>query len=194
MKLSRRALRRWGRISGGLLVTLLALGGLYRLGRAVTPVTGAPLPPLYAPAVRQTETYRRQARAWLAALQARDAGLVALVAAAQPMDVYALANTGQQELQAAAEVSQAISRTYPPAALVSLRDSLQAAADAYLEAAFAVNRWVGEPTEDTYLAALETLRLARTCAARAAGNPWLDSPAGPPPAPPAPERLNGWQP
>ena len=84
--------------------------------------------------------------------------------------------------------------TYPPAALVSLRDSLQAAADAYLEAAFAVNRWVGEPTAASYLAALEALRLARAAQAGVADTPWLQAQAGRPLSlEPAPEVTDGWR-
>ncbi len=198
MKISRRLLRRVGRVVCSLALGGLGSWGLYQLGRSVTPPSSALVPGIYAPAVRQTETYRRQAQTWLQASYTLDAELLALVTTTHAADVYALSNAAQQALQTAADLSQAISLAYPPAALVSLRDSLQTTADTYLEAAFAVNTWVGEPTEDNYLAALEALRLARAAQASVAANPWVQTTAAPgtvvaPLNPVNPEVPDGWQ-
>jgi hypothetical protein len=183
MRISRHTLRRWaarGCASLGLL--LLATVGLYRLGVRVTP-PGAARPPIYAPAVRRTESYRRQAARWLAALQALDADLVAVLT--QPhADVYAQARQAQALLDATVRLSQDVALTYPPASLVGLRDALQLAADSTLDAAAHLNRWVSEPTPARYAAVLEALRVARSDRAVVEANPWLaadiPSPTGTP--------------
>ncbi len=180
VRLSRRRVRRWGR-GGAIAVALLgATLGFYHLGRAVTP-PAAGQPVIYSPAVRRTEDYRRQAQAWLAALSALDAELVTLLHA-ESRDIYALAEDAQRALDAAVALDQAVLLTYPPASMASLHAGLQSAADGYLDAAIALNHWVGEPTATLYVGTLEALRTARAAQAVVAANPWL-SEATPAPAP-----------
>ncbi len=176
IRLSRRKLRRWLRWPLGILGGLCCLLGPYALGRQISP---APLPdgrvPIYSPSVRRTESYRREAHRWLEALQTLDARLVAALRT-DAGDVYALSQQGQSTLDQAAGISQEITLVYPPASLVALRDALQLTADGYLQAAVALNRWVGEPTPETQGAALEALRQARLLLAQAAANPRLQGP------------------
>jgi hypothetical protein len=186
LKLSRRTLKRVAR-STALVAGVLGLcAGLYRLGRQVTPAAGADRPVIYSPAVRRTEAYRRKAAHWLDALRALDAALVGIVTADQG-DVYALAEGAGDTLDAALRLNQGIGLVYPPASLVSLQRGLQESADLYLEAALAVNLWVGEPTHETYLAALEALRVARHTRTAVEANPWLAAtPSASPVATPTP--------
>lgn len=197
MKISRRYLKIAGQVLLGLVVLLGVSGGLYQLGLAVTPITTGGQPVIYSPAVRQTEIYRRQAQQRVGSLQTLDAQLVAVLTGAE--DVYALSNAAQTCLQTAVELDKVISLTYPPAALVSLQDGLLNAADQYLAAAVMVNRWVGEPTQENYLGALEAIRLARASRSVVEINPWLQcTPVTPtemnvvPPAPAVEENPNGW--
>lgn len=173
LTVSRRTVRRIGRGLLGLLFLAGSLVGLYYLGRAVTPpsATGA-LPAIYSPSVQRTEQYRRQVTDWLIALQALDREIVTLLTGNR-LDMYAIATRAQTQLEAAEQLSQAISLTYPPASLTSLRDALQAAADQYWTAAVQLNRWVGEPTEASYLDILEMVRIGRTLRAQVEQNPWL---------------------
>jgi hypothetical protein len=173
IRLSRRILKRVGKISGIISLVLAASLGLHTLGRAVTPVPEADrLPVLYAPAVRRTEQYRRQAQAYLADMVALDRVLAQVVR--QPeRDVYALSRTAETGLRTAGRLDQAVSLDYPPSTLVSLQGGLQTATTGYLEAAMAINTWVGEPTEEHYLTALEALRLARMAYQTVEANPWL---------------------
>ncbi len=197
MKISRRYLRYVGKV---LLILIALFGiswGLYQLGLAVTPITGEQ-PVIYSPSVRQTESYRRQAQQQVEDLQVLDTQLVAVLTSAE--DVYALSNAAQDCLSIAADLAKIISLTYPPAALVSLQDGLLNAADQYLAAAIMVNRWVGEPTQENYLSALETIRLARASRSVVETNPWLQrvpttetqQPAAPLPVPTFEENPNGW--
>ncbi len=198
MRVSRQALRRWLRIIGSALVTGLILGGVYQLGRAVTPGSAGEFPMLYSRSVRATEQYRVRSRTWMTQAQEIDRGLVTVLTNPRA-DVYALSRAAQEELEAALALAQEISLSYPPPALASLRDGVQETADLYLEAAFAVSRWVGEPTEAQYLTALEALRLARATAAVVATNPWLQvrPPVGDSwpgiPSPVPKEAEDGWQ-
>lgn len=169
IRVSKRFLRRLVVIPPALALLALAVWGLFLLGVRVTP-PGAPV--IYAPAVRRTETYRQKAQTWLAEMQAVDGELARLLSA-PPADVYDLSQEAQSVLDDAADLSQAVSLIYPPAGLVSLRDGLQAAADAYLAAAVQLNLWVGEPVEAGYLDTLESIRLARAASATLAANPWL---------------------
>jgi predicted negative regulator of RcsB-dependent stress response len=109
---------------------------------------------------------------YLAELSKLDQLLVSIVQNPNE-DVYTLSKKAEDALQIAAQVDQAVSLSYPPSALVSLRDSLQAATTGYLDAAVFVNAWVGQPTEQNYLTALEALRLARMAYQNAQTNPWL---------------------
>lgn len=173
IRLSRRILKRVGKISGMLSLVLAASLGLHTLGRAVTPVPEADqLPVLYAPAVRRTEQYRRQAQAYLADLVEIDRVLAQVVRHPE-RDVYALSRTAEVGLRTARRVDQAVSLDYPPSTLVSLQRGLQTATTGYLEAAITINTWVGEPTEEHYLTALEALRLARMAYQTVEANPWL---------------------
>lgn len=199
LRLSRRRLK--------LLIWLLAVSGViagpYVLGRQVSPPTAGAPPPIYSLALRRTETYRRAAQGWLAALGGLDqAAVVALQTDAS--DVYALSQQAQGLLARATRLEQQVALTYPPVSLVSLRDQVQLAADAYLQAALAISRWVGEPMASPYTAALEAMRVARSARIQAAQNPWLQAsaavPVNPDPAllpvtavsgTPVPE-LSGW--
>jgi hypothetical protein len=154
-------------------LVLAASLGLHTLGRAVTPVPEADqLPVLYAPAVRRTEQYRRQAQNYLTDLAALDRVLAQVVRHPE-RDVYALSRTAETGLRTAGRLDQAVSLDYPPSTLVSLQRGLQTATTGYLEAAMAINTWVGEPTERHYLTALEALRLARMAYQTVEANPWL---------------------
>ncbi len=197
MKISRRYLKIAGQGLLGLVVLLGVSGGLYQLGLVVTPITTGGVPVIYSPSVRQTENYRRQAQRRVEDLRVLDVQLVEVLTSAE--DVYTLSHAAQTCLQTAVELDKVISLTYPPAALVSLQDGLLNAADQYLVAAIAVNRWVGEPTQENYLSALETIRLARASRSVVETNPWLQrSPVTPtemhvvPPAPASEENPNGW--
>ncbi len=179
IRLSRRKLRRWLRWSLGLLVLVAGLWGPYALGRQISPAPGVDGQiPLYSPSVRRTERYRRQAQRWLDTLHTLDAQLVAALRT-DAGDVYGLSRQGQTALDRAADLSQDIALTYPPASLVTLRDALQLTADRYLETAVALNRWIGEPTPANQTVALESLRQARTLLLQAAANPRLQEPTGP---------------
>jgi hypothetical protein len=179
LTLSRRTLRRVARGAGIAVGCVVLFVGLYLLGRQVTPA-GATRPVIYSPSVRRTEGYRRRARAWLGQLSALDEELVA-VATSNRVDVYALSEAGNVSLDKALRLSQAVSLVYPPASLVSLQNGLQEAADLYLDAAVAVNLWVGEPTPESYFASLEAIRLARHTRTAVEANPWLAAPAEPSP-------------
>jgi hypothetical protein len=61
-------------------------------------------------------------------------------------DVYALSRTAETGLRTAGRLDQAVSLDYPPSTLVSLQRGLQTATTGYLEAAMAINTWMGEPT------------------------------------------------
>ncbi len=184
LRLSRRSLRRARTF---LTVTALLAAfsvGLHTLGRQVTPppAPGAH-PVLYAPTVRRTERYRRQAHAYLEELAALDALLLDVVQ--QPGgDLYRLSRAAEQALRHAARLEQAVSLDYPPSTLVSLRDSLQLVTTGYLDAALTVNNWVGEPTPTRYETALEALRRARLAYRQAEANPRLQ---GVPPPDPRPD-------
>lgn len=152
--------------------------GLHALGRAVTPAPGErTLPVTYSPSVRRTEQYRRRAQAYLVDLVALDAWLANVVQNPDG-DVYELSKTAEKSLRIAGRLDQAVSLDYPPSALVSLQRGLQTATTGYLEAAIMINTWVGEPTAEHYLTALEALRLARMAYQNVQANPWLErSPA-----------------
>jgi hypothetical protein len=174
IRVSRRVLRRTGRILmiGGLVIAVSL--GLHALGRAVTPAPGENrLPVTYSPSVRRTEQYRRRAQAYLVDLAALD-GWLANVVQNPAGDVYELSKTAEKSLRIAGRLDQAVSLDYPPSALVSLQRGLQTATTGYLEAAVAINTWVGEPTEAHYLTALEALRLARMAYQHVQANPWLE--------------------
>ena len=176
MKISRSRLRHWGKIVGKVLLGIAILSGvslgLYHLGLVVTPIAGTGAQPvIYSPSVRQTENYRRQAQQQVADLQDLDAQLVTVLTSAE--DIYVLSKAAQGCLETAADLDKVISLTYPPTALVSLQDGLLNAADQYLVAAIAVNHWVGSPTQENYLGALETIRLARAGRSVVETNPWL---------------------
>jgi hypothetical protein len=143
------------------------------MGRTVTPAAPPQnLPIIYAPAVHRAEQYRRQAVGYLAELSELDQLLVSIVQNSNE-DVYTLSKKAEDALQIAAQLDQAVSLSYLPSALVSLRDSLQTTTTGYLDAAVFVNAWVGQPTEQNYLDALEALRLARMACQNTQVNPWL---------------------
>ena len=197
----RRFLGRAARVGALLLVLLLSGWGLVRLGQAVTPTPPPGARPVwYTPAVRRTAAYRRQAVAWMAAWTALDGELVAVLHL--DGEVYAQARAAQRLLERLERLDQEVLLTYPPAALVSLRDEVQVVSGQYLLAAVALNRWVGAPTEAHYWEMLEQIRLARWVHAAVAANAWLQleqaapaplaSPLRPPEALPVEEVPDGW--
>lgn len=191
MKIKRAALPRLRR---GALLTLLTVAltvGLYHVGRVVTPATSGADVPIYALTVRQTETYRRQAQRWLTQLQTLDAGLLAVLTTSQN-NLYTQSHLAQQHEAQALALTQQVSLAYPPPALVSLHAGLQETAEVYLAATYAVNRWIGEPTEAQYLAALESLRLARAAYAVVAANPWVQAAPAPTPFGGVHDYRDGW--
>lgn len=168
--------RRWRRLLGGLVLAGLLMGP-YLVGRQVSPpaLPGQP-PPVYSPALRRTENYRRTVHRWLARQRTLDS---ALVTALREPDLYALTQAAQRLLTQTDQLSQQVALTYPPASLVALRDQVQQAADGYYQAALALNHWVGEPTAATSTAVLEAVRGARAARVQAEHHPWLaTTPAG----------------
>ena len=174
IRLSRRTLKR---VAKSLFVFLLVGGasfGLYSLGEAVTPTPSTGYRPvIYTLSVRRTEQYRRQAQAYLLDLAELD-GALAQMLSNPHQDVYDLSEAAEANLRTAGRLDQTVNLDYPPSALVSLKRGLQIATTGYLEAALAMNTWVGEPTEEHYRQALEALRVARMAYGNVQANPWLN--------------------
>lgn len=190
MQIRRKTIHRVALLLGAIAVML----GLYALGRAVTPVTGDGVLPVYAPVVQRTETYRRQAQRWLTHMQDLDGQLLAALTGNQ-RDLYTQVQRVQQHEAYAELLVQQLELAAPPPALMGAHSGLQNAGALYLEATYAVNRWINEPGETQYLAALEALRLARAAHALAAAHPWLAQSSATPAVTPAvtPATTNaGW--
>jgi hypothetical protein len=178
IRLSRRTLKRVAKILLIVLSVGIASFGLFSLGQMVTPTPSTGYRPvIYTLSVRRTEQYRRQTQAYLDDLAELDSALAHILSNPNH-NVYDLSEAAEANLRTAGRLDQAVNLDYPPSALVSLKRGLQTAATGYLEAALAINAWVGEPTEEHYRQALEALRLARMAYGNVQANPWLDrSPA-----------------
>jgi len=168
IKLSRRALRRWG-CALALPATTIFLA---LLGRSVTPRDASGEPLLLSPSLRATLGYQATARAWVRDYHALDAGLEALLAQ-DDGDIYRQAQAAGDDLDRALRLAQDVELRRAPAALASLQSALSAASLAYLEAARAAAEWVGAPTPEQAQVAQDALGAARELLAQVEANRWL---------------------
>lgn len=172
LRISRRTLR----ILTGTAVALVAVGGLYGWGTAVTPRDAEGNPLLLSPSLRAAEQYRRRATRWAEQMATIDEGLTALLSeeeAADPAGLYAQSEEVQQLGEQAAGLTQEVTTAQVPVALVGLREQAQAASDLYLESAVLTVRWLSAPSRTSRREAIETLRTARALRVELETSPWL---------------------
>jgi len=159
------------RIVWGLLATLGA-ALLIITGVIVSPrgEDGAPL--LLTPRLACLAKYRSDLQRWADILEQEDGELTSLLSPSATSDLFRQDNQVSQTYNRLFALSAEIDGTAPPPTLEDLHAMMQATASAYLEAADAAARWVGEPSEENHTAALDSLAAAGAALQRVYQNPW----------------------
>jgi hypothetical protein len=162
-------------IVGVLAVSIL--GGLGVAGYRASPRDEAGRPVLLLPDVRQVESYRREAAAWVEGWATLDVVLEQVLE-----DEAGSLLTRSRQVQRAVEQAVALAREVDaretPPALLGLHELAVQTASRYLEASAAVARWLSAPTSESRAIAVTTVAAAQDSLTTLENNGWIRATGG----------------
>jgi hypothetical protein len=137
----------------------IALALLALLGRAITPVAGDGRPLVLSPAYVATVRYLKTARGWLDRMAGVDADLARVMA--QEGNIYTQGRDAERAFERALAIATDVDQHRVPPALASLQAALDSAAQAHVQAARSVLRYVSAPSAENQQAVDEARQAAR---------------------------------
>lgn len=150
----------------------VVVAALFLLGQHVSPRAEDGRPVLLLPAVRRVEFYRSQAARWVDGWASLDANLQAALASAHTR-LLDQSQAAQRDLDAALRLSDAVAATEPPPTLIGLHDQTRAAAETFVAATLALNRWLSAPSAENRTALETACAQATATVAVLKANTWI---------------------